>query len=639
MKKRLLTYVLTAALTVGSMPYVYADETVETPAEEETTEATTEVNTEETTKKTTEETTKEATTEATTKEKPTEATTKEATTEATTKKENTTQNTTKKEDVKKTIDVTVDVNDTYNLAKEIPVDAAQLDWESANTSYATVSSSGKLTAKKKGSVSIYAEGYIGTTNYSYTFDVTINRDDDDDDDDDDYDESVTIYVGDTKNLYSYLDHDYDADEYAWRSRASSVATVSKKGVVEGKKAGTALIDARVSGKAYLIKVTVKSNGRDDDDDDDDRKSSSSSKVSTKTSWTFYLDEGESIDLSDFMDEKPDDCEWDIDDDDIAEVNERTGKLKAGDEGSTTVTAEGDDDTYRFTIKVNSDYRTKTLALKKDETKNFENMLSEDIDEYDVSCDRTSVAKLDGENKVKGVANGVATLICEHEDGDIVQIIVTVSGSATTTTTTKETTTETTTAAPKTTQTTTNKVAFTDIQSRAWAVSAINNMASKGFIVGRNSSTFAPDDTCTRADFTIVLVKMLGLDIKGNGNYSDVAVGKYYFDYVSTAKNNGIEAGVANGLFRPTDSITREEIMVMVYKGLAKKGVQMNTDTTCLAKYVDNTQIAPENKAAVAALINLGAVKGDSETTVSPKKNITRAQMAVLLNEVYGVLNK
>ena len=641
MKKRLLAFVMTAAIAAGSVPCVYAEEAAETPVEEPATESSTETTTE----TTTEITTKEATTESTTKET-TQATTKEtvteSTTQATTKKDNATQTTTKNNNVKKTIRISVEVDDTYNLSKEISVNASDLDWSSADTSLGTVSSAGKLTAKKKGNVFITAEGTVGTTFYEYTFDITISKNSDDDDDDDDYDKSITIYKGDKKDLYDYVDDDYDADEYDWSSKSKSIVTVSDEGVVKGIKNGYAIIVAESKDEEYRFKVIVRdTNKNDDDDDDDDDDDKTSKKVSTKTSWTFYLDEGDDVDLSDFMDENPDDCDWDVDDEDVAEVNERNGKLEALEEGSTVVRAEGDDDDYKFTIKVNEDYTMKNLTIKKGETKNFESMLPEDIDEYDVSCDRTAVAKLDGENKVKGVENGVATLICEHEDGDVIQIVVTVSGSittTTTTTTTKETTTETTTSAPVT-QTTTNKVAFTDIQSRAWAVSAINNMASKGFIVGRNSSTFAPDDTCTRADFTIVLVKMLGLDIKANGNYSDVAVGKYYFNYVSTAKNNGIEAGVKNGLFRPTDSITREEIMVMVYKGLAKKGVKMNTDTACLAKYTDSTQIAPENKAAVAALINLNAVAGDSATTLSPSKNITRAQMAVLLNNVYNVLNK
>ena len=66
---------------------------------------------------------------------------------------------------------------------------------------------------------------------------------------------------------------------------------------------------------------------------------------------------------------------------------------------------------------------------------------------------------------------------------------------------------------------------------------------------------------------------------------------------------------------------------------------MNVDTSCLAKYSDNGKLAQDNRVAVAALINLGAVAGDSDTTLSPDKNITRAQMAVLLNNVYSVLNK
>lgn len=615
MKKRLVAILMTAAIASGSFSTAFAEDT---SSEVENTETTTEAMTEETT-----ETTTESTTETTTKEKTTETTTTSTTTETTTKSST----------VSQTYDVTVEVDDTYNLGQKISVDAGELDWSSADTSVATVNSSGKLTAKKRGTVYINASGSIDSTSYDYYFYVTVERsDDDDDDDDDDYDRTFTIYVDDKKDLYDYVDDEYDSDEYEWTSRSKSVVTVDDDGVIEGIKAGTAVIVAESDDEEYRFKITVK-----DDDDDDD--------VSTKTSWTFYLDEGDRLDLSKFMDEDPDDCDWDVDDEDIVDLDENDGEIEALEEGDTVVRAEGDDD-YKFTINVSPDYTTRTLTIKKNETKSFENLLVDDVDEYSISSDRTSVAKLSGDSSVVGVANGVATIICKHDDGDVVQIVVTVSGTATTTTTTTtttkattttEATTETTTAAVTTT--TVVPVNFTDISSRAWAVSAINNMASKGFIVGRNSSTFAPDDTCTRADFTIVLVKMLGLSITSNGNYSDVESGKYYYNYVSTARSNGIEAGVSNGLFRPKENITREEIMVMVYKGLAKVGVQMNTDTQCLAKYTDSNQIAEENKTAVAALINLGAVAGDSDTTISPAKNITRAQMAVLLNNVYNVLNK
>ena len=87
----------------------------------------------------------------------------------------------------RTYDVTVEVDDTYNLGQKISVDASELDWSSADTSIATVNSSGKLTAKKRGTVYINASGSIGSTSYDYYFYVTVERSDDDDDDDDDDD--------------------------------------------------------------------------------------------------------------------------------------------------------------------------------------------------------------------------------------------------------------------------------------------------------------------------------------------------------------------------------------------------------------------------------------------------------------------
>lgn len=162
------------------------------------------------------------------------------------------------------------------------------------------------------------------------------------------------------------------------------------------------------------------------------------------------------------------------------------------------------------------------------------------------------------------------------------------------------------------------------------------MAEKGFILGRNASAFAPDDTCTRADFTVVLMRILGYDsLVAASNYADIPFEAYYYNSIGIAKEKGIESGVSNNLFRPLEAITREDIMVMVYKGLQAYGVQMDTNTACLDKYTDKDLIKDENKPYIAALINLGAVSGTTDTTIDSSANITRAQMAVLLNNVYS----
>ncbi|MBR4172745.1 MAG: S-layer homology domain-containing protein, partial [Clostridia bacterium] len=45
-----------------------------------------------------------------------------------------------------------------------------------------------------------------------------------------------------------------------------------------------------------------------------------------------------------------------------------------------------------------------------------------------------------------------------------------------------------------------------------------------------------------------------------------------------------------------------------------------------------------NREAVAALINAGCVTGTSDTTLDSSSNITRAQMAVLMNNVVNYVD-
>ena len=252
------------------------------------------------------------------------------------------------------------------------------------------------------------------------------------------------------------------------------------------------------------------------------------------------------------------------------------------------------------------------------------------------------------------SNGTSYIICDG-NRESIQIIVKVSGTVsnnvsknTTTNKTNSTSKNNTTnatnkteekkeTAPSTPVVTNTSATFNDISERAWAVPAIEKMASKNFIVGKEKGKFAPDEKCTRADFTIVPTKMLGVDNEtpDSSAYSDVDSEAYFSKYVGVAKKLNITAGESNNNFFPKNNITREEVMAMVYKALAYKGVSMNNDTSILNSYVDASQIAPEYKEAVAGLLSIKAVNGTSDNTIDPKASITRAQMAVLMNNFYG----
>lgn len=116
-------------------------------------------------------------------------------------------------------------------------------WSSNKNSVVKVSSKGVLTAKKAGTATITC---VGKNGKKYTCKVTVKNP---------YlnASSKTIDVGKTYTLKIT-----GTTAAKWTSSNKNVATVTSKGVVRAKKAGTAKISCKgKNGKTYTCKVTVK----------------------------------------------------------------------------------------------------------------------------------------------------------------------------------------------------------------------------------------------------------------------------------------------------------------------------------------------------------------------------------------------
>ena len=124
-----------------------------------------------------------------------------------------------------------------------------ITWKSSNTKIVTVDRYGNLIAKKKGSATITAtsNGKTATSKVTVTVpSIAINA------------SKVSIYsagTGSTVTLAAYLDG--KAKTAIWTSSNKSVATVSSRGVVTGKRAGTAIITAKIGKKTIKSTVSVK----------------------------------------------------------------------------------------------------------------------------------------------------------------------------------------------------------------------------------------------------------------------------------------------------------------------------------------------------------------------------------------------
>ena len=649
--------------TTETTKVVTTERTTEATTESKTTERTTEIATQTPVEPITREV---QTTEATTKELSTETTTAEVKSETTTAptvetstdplteittvtvSESSTETTTKVPEKKATIreyNVTIKLDEAMSLEKYLMAGqiSKQFVWHTSDSKIATADDSGSIYGVRAGSTTVtaYSETYI------YIFHVSVNSSDIS------AERNLTIYNGNDCDLSRYVQH--DSRDYNWVCSNTSRAKVDKYGTFVTRASGYVEVTATYSYnnnssdiKKYTFKITIK-----------DKPSGGKGTVTRyfDKKMTILVPTGENVNLSSLLAKNSSNYTWTTSNSNIATVNRSTGKILGIKSGNTTVYAEGGN-SYAFTVRVSDDYSSIIKELKVGETLDVSKYLSKDIYKYSISAYDSKVM---GYSKgiITANSNGTSYIICDG-NRESVQIIVKVSGTVNNNTskntTSKNATTnntnKTNTTSKSNTTNTINKTeekkettpvvsstsaTFNDISERAWAVPAIEKMASKNFIVGKEKGRFAPDEKCTRADFTIVLTKMLGVDNEtpDSSAYSDVDSEAYFSKYVGVAKKLNITAGESNNSFFPKNNITREEVMAMVYKALAYKGVSMNTDTSILNSYVDASQIAPEYKEAVAGLLSIKAVNGTSDNTIDPKASITRAQMAVLMNNFYG----
>lgn len=187
----------------------------------------------------------------------------------------------------------------------------------------------------------------------------------------------------------------------------------------------------------------------------------------------------------------------------------------------------------------------------------------------------------------------------------------------------------------------NQNKFNDVGSRhGWAREAIKELTSKGIIQGTSATTFEPDSRITRADFVLLLVRMLGIKAQAESNFTDVSKGAYYYEALGTAKTLGITTGTGNQKFLPNVPISRQDMMVLVARAL-KITNELKVPAggaSNLKSFKDAPSVAAYAVDSIAALVKEGFVQGDGKT-LRPAAPSTRAEAAVIVYRIYKQINK
>ena len=177
--------------------------------------------------------------------------------------------------------------------------------------------------------------------------------------------------------------------------------------------------------------------------------------------------------------------------------------------------------------------------------------------------------------------------------------------------------------------------FNDLESVGWARKSIEVMASKGIINGTGKDIYNPAANITRADYLVLLVKTLGLNAEFKNNFDDVERGIYYYEAIGIAKELGIATGSGNNIFKPTESISRQDMMVLTARAVQKfREPKLEGSIAVLDKFSDRGEIAGYAMNSLAALVKEKLISGSADR-INPNDYSTRAEAAVFLYRIYN----
>ncbi|GGH53456.1 hypothetical protein GCM10008014_21190 [Paenibacillus silvae] len=179
--------------------------------------------------------------------------------------------------------------------------------------------------------------------------------------------------------------------------------------------------------------------------------------------------------------------------------------------------------------------------------------------------------------------------------------------------------------------------FNDISSH-WSRADVEDLASRLVVEGEGDQQFAPDRSITRAEFTAVLLRGLGLHSPENDvttAFTDVKADSWYENEVQTAVSYGLISGYTDNSFRPNSEISRAEAMTIVSR--AMKLVELaqadaSETANLLGTYSDGNKVQPWAAESVASAIKQGLVQGDDGKLMTDA-DVSRAQTAAIVKRL------
>lgn len=180
--------------------------------------------------------------------------------------------------------------------------------------------------------------------------------------------------------------------------------------------------------------------------------------------------------------------------------------------------------------------------------------------------------------------------------------------------------------------------FTDVAASAWYFDGVKycyNTTKNGYRVmeGFSSTQFGADRAYTRAEVVTILWNLKGRPTPGAATrtYTDVNSGHWAYNAIVWATNNGYAEGYPNGSFQPSSSVTREEMVVFLWRAAGKPTTYNSIN---LNGYTDGYNVHDWGLSAVKWAVALNILSGQNSVslngTLAARTTAYRREVAVTI---------
>ena len=171
--------------------------------------------------------------------------------------------------------------------------------------------------------------------------------------------------------------------------------------------------------------------------------------------------------------------------------------------------------------------------------------------------------------------------------------------------------------------------FPDVDENDWFYDEVVYVYENGLMNGVENNQFAPNTATNRAMLATILYRLAGEPaVSGDLPFTDVAAGTWYTDAVLWAAQNGIVNGLGENTFAPMNTLTREQLVTMLYRYAEAEGYDVSAAAD-LSGYPDADKVQTYAQEAMSWAVAEGIVEG-MDGNLNPAGSATRAQIATIL---------